>query len=110
MQMVIGVRNFISVFLISIFLIPLNAQKITEAAWVDSVYQSLTDSQRIGQLFMIRAHSNKDAEHIADVEYLIRNYHVGGLCFFQGTPEKQLSLTNTFQAISKVRLLPTPNS
>ncbi len=104
-QMIIGVRKFISVFLVSIFFIPLNAQKLTETAWVDSVYQSLTDSQRIGQLFMIRAHSNKDAEHEADVEYLIRNYHVGGLCFFQGTPEKQLSLTNTYQAVSKVPLL-----
>ncbi len=73
---------------------------IREHQWVDSLYQTLSEDERLGQLFMIRAHSDKGAEHIAEVERLIRTYHVGGLCFFQGTPGKQAELTNRYQSLS----------
>jgi beta-glucosidase-like glycosyl hydrolase/CubicO group peptidase (beta-lactamase class C family) len=72
-----------------------------EAAWVDSVFRALTPEQRIGQLFMLRAHSDKDETYEADVEQLIRKFQPGGLCFFQGTPEKQAELTNRYQEASK---------
>ncbi|MBR9919819.1 MAG: serine hydrolase [Bacteroidetes bacterium] len=73
--------------------------------WVDSVYDSMTDAERVGQLFMVRAHSDKGPEHARQLEKLIRTYHLGGLCFFQGTPEKQAEMTNHFQLISKTPLL-----
>lgn len=72
-----------------------------EQEWVDNIFNSMTQDERIGQLFMIRAHSNKGAEHEAAVERLIKDYHVGGLCFFQGTPEKQIQLINRFQSHAK---------
>jgi beta-N-acetylhexosaminidase len=76
-----------------------------EDRWVDSVFQVLSVDERFGQLFMIRAHSDKGPEHVAEVEKLIREYHVGSLCFFQGTPEKQVALTNRYQAISRIPLM-----
>ncbi len=76
-----------------------------EARWVDSVYQSMSFEQQLGQLFMIRAHSDRGADHIAEVEKLIRQYHVGGLCFFQGSPEKQLELTNRYQGSVQLPLM-----
>ncbi len=76
-----------------------------EAAWVDSVYASMSFEEQLGQLFMIRAHSNLGADHVAQVEKLIKEYHVGGLCFFQGTPEKQVELTNRYQQMTKLPLL-----
>ncbi|HMO40808.1 MAG TPA: glycoside hydrolase family 3 N-terminal domain-containing protein [Saprospiraceae bacterium] len=76
-----------------------------EQRWVDSLYNTMTEDERLGQLFMIRAHSDKGPEHIAQVEKLIRTYHVGSLCFFQGTPEKQVELVNQYQALSKVPLM-----
>lgn len=76
-----------------------------EDRWVDSVFNALGDEQRIAQLFMIRAHSDKGPEHVAYVESLIREYQVGSLCFFQGTPEKQAELTNRYQAISPLPLM-----
>ncbi|THH39453.1 glycoside hydrolase family 3 N-terminal domain-containing protein [Neolewinella litorea] len=76
-----------------------------EKRWVDSVYQSMSEDQRLGQLFMIRAHSDLGPDHVASVERQIRDYHVGGLCFFQGTPEKQLELTNRYQALSGLPLM-----
>jgi len=69
-------------------------------SWVDSVYNSLSDRERIGQLFMIRAHSNLGLDHIKQVEKQIADYHIGGLCFFQGTPEKQLELSIAYQKLS----------
>ncbi|WP_116108008.1 glycoside hydrolase family 3 N-terminal domain-containing protein [Lewinella sp. IMCC34191] len=76
-----------------------------EQRWVDSVYSSMNEDQRLGQLFMIRAHSDLGPDHVAEVVKQIEDYHVGGLCFFQGTPEKQLELTNQYQAISDLPLM-----
>ncbi len=69
-------------------------------AWVDSVYQSMNEDERLGQLFMVRAHSNLGPEHQRQVEKLIREEHVGGLIFFQGTPERQALLTNHYQELA----------
>jgi len=44
-------------------------------------------------------------DHIANVKKLIKEDHVGSMCFFQGTPEKQLELTNEYQALAKVPLI-----
>ena len=71
-----------------------------EAGWVDSVFNTLSLDERIGQLFMIRAHSTLGPEFEQKVADEIRQYHVGGLCFFQGTPEHQAELTNRYQALS----------
>ncbi len=85
--------------------LPESAKNAAEKHWVDSIFQQLTVKQKIAQLIMIRAHSDKGADHIAQVEDLIKKYEVGGLCFFQGTPTKQISLVNQYQSISKVPLL-----
>ena len=69
-------------------------------AWVDSLYNTMDEDERLGQLFMIRAHSDKGPDHIADVEAQIKKYKVGGLCFFQGTPEKQVELINRYQKLA----------
>lgn len=69
-------------------------------AWADSMYQSMSLEEKLGQLFIIRAHSNLGASHEATVEQLIQKYKVGGLCFFQGTPERQVQLINRFQSVS----------
>lgn len=76
-----------------------------EAQWVDSVFDALSPDERLGQLFMLRAHSDKDAAYEQGVEDLIRQYRPGGLCFFQGTPERQAELTNRYQAASRVPLM-----
>jgi len=76
-----------------------------EDRWVDSVFQSLDADERIGQLFMIRAHSDLGPDHIAKVKEQIRKYKVGSLCFFQGTPEKQAQLINEYQTLSELPLM-----
>lgn len=78
---------------------------IPDSVWVDSVFNQLTIDERIGQLFMIRAHSNKDTAYYAEIEKQILQYKVGGICFFQGGPVQQAQLTNRWQKISKVPML-----
>ncbi len=73
--------------------------------WVDSIMQAMTIEQKIGQLFMMPAYSNKDAKHEIYIDRLIKKYHIGGLIFFQGTPSKQAEMTNRFQTLSEVPLL-----
>jgi beta-N-acetylhexosaminidase len=75
-----------------------------EKKWVDSVYQTMSLDQKLGQLFMISAYSNKDSVHVNSVEKLIVEHNVGGVIFFQGGPVRQANLTNRFQSKSKVPL------
>jgi beta-N-acetylhexosaminidase len=75
--------------------------------WADSVFNSLTDDQRIAQLMVVRAHSNLGADHVQKVINDIRKYNIGALCFFQGGPVRQANLTNYYQGIAKTPLLIT---
>lgn len=79
--------------------------KTPEDQWVDSVYRSMDLSERIGQLFMIRAHSNLGPDHVQAITRQIEKYKVGGLCFFQGTPARQIQLVNQYQSLSDLPLL-----
>ncbi len=78
---------------------------LTQEQWVDSVFNSLTEEERIAQLIMIRAHSNKTRQYHEKIANTIRNQKVGGLCFFQGGPIRQINLINYYQDISKAPLL-----
>jgi len=76
-----------------------------EKKWVDSIYNTLTFDERIGQLFMVSAYSNKDSVHVKAIDKLIQENKVGGLIFFQGGPVRQAKLTNRFQSKSRIPLL-----
>ena len=77
----------------------------TDTVWVNQMMSSLTLDQRIAQLFMVAAYSNKGKSHQEEIENLISNYHIGGLMFMQGGPIRQLRLTNTYQSLSKTPLM-----
>lgn len=74
-------------------------------AWVDSVYAGLTVDQKIGQLLMVAAYSNRDATHEAELKRLVVEKHVGGLIFFQGGPARQVQMINRLQAAAKIPLM-----
>jgi beta-glucosidase-like glycosyl hydrolase/CubicO group peptidase (beta-lactamase class C family) len=82
---------------------------ITREEWVEIQFQQLTFEERIGQLFMVAAYSNKEGEqhqkHQALIENLIKQYNIGGLIFFQGDSISQAKLTNQYQSITKTPLL-----
>lgn len=72
--------------------------------WVDSVFNSMNFEDRLGQLFMVAAYSNKDQKHKDAIAKLIREQKLGGLIFFQGGPVRQAHLTNYYQSISSTPL------
>ncbi len=85
---------------------PLQAKdSVNQKKWVDSLMQKMTLDQKIGQLFMLAAYSNKDKQHINFIKSAIKNHQIGGLIFMQGTPNKQAILTNEYQKISNIPLL-----
>lgn len=75
-----------------------------ETNWVDSIYNKMSLREKVGQLFMISAYSNKDSIHTNQVNTLIQDYKVGGVIFFQGGPVRQAKLTNQYQSKAKVPL------
>ncbi len=72
--------------------------------WVDSIYNGLSFDEKLGQLFMVAAYSNKDNYHVNAIDKLITENKIGGLIFFQGGPLRQAKLTNRYQAKSKIPL------
>lgn len=73
--------------------------------WVDSVYSTMSEEERIGQLFMVAAYSGGEKANAGDIEKLLQARQIGGVIFMQGTPEAQAKLTNQWQASSPVKLL-----
>ena len=45
--------------------------------WVDSVYATMNLDERIGQLFMVAAYSNKDTVHFNAIDKLITENKIG---------------------------------
>ncbi|WP_034044658.1 glycoside hydrolase family 3 N-terminal domain-containing protein [Wocania ichthyoenteri] len=73
--------------------------------WVDSVYNSLTLKEKVGQLYMIMIFSNQDKKTKNANIKLIQDHKLGGVIYSLGGPVKQAKLNNELQAMSKVPLL-----
>ena len=82
----------------------IQAQKMSEKKWVRKQFSALNLTEKIGQLMVIRAHSNWSQNKIDSISNLIQQYNVGGLCFFQGGPVRQALQTNAYQSIAKTPL------
>lgn len=88
-----------------------NAQQPSQAAlrWADSVLATLNESQRIGQLMMVRM-SSVDASgtrvtfYENEVREAVVKYNIGSVCLFQGGPLKQAMVINNLQQIAKTPL------
>lgn len=89
--------------------------------WAMELLQSLTLEEKIGQLFVVAASSSNNpfTESLAStkgmmpynfdpnyIKALIAQYHIGGILFLgTSTPERQMLLTQEFNAIAKIPLL-----
>jgi len=76
--------------------------------WADSVFNTLSDDQRIAQLMVLRESSyTKDGPVYYDslIADAITKYNIGGICLFQGGPVQQAKFINYFQSIAKTPLM-----
>jgi beta-N-acetylhexosaminidase len=76
-----------------------------QTRWVDSVFNTLSNEQRIAQLFMVAAYSNLDMKHVRQIKELVTDYHIGGLIWMQGGPARQGQLATYYQKSAKTPLL-----
>lgn len=77
----------------------------SEHAWVDSVFNTLNDRDKVAQLFMVRAHSNLGQRYIDSVAAVVKREQLGGIVLFQGGPARHAQVINRYQQLSKVPLL-----
>jgi len=92
---------FLLVFLL--FSLVVKAQS-DEERWVDSVYNSMTVEQRVGQLINVRANWPNQS-YIADIQELIRKYNIGGVTFFRTDAAPLLSQVNRWQAMAQTPMM-----
>lgn len=95
-------RYILIFILFSVVSVAQKKSNLSQEAWVDSVYNQLSFDEKVGQLFMVAAYSNKDEAHNKSIDKLVEENKIGGLIFFQGGPVRQAKLTNRYQAKSKV--------
>ncbi|NCO63252.1 MAG: serine hydrolase [Flavobacteriales bacterium] len=84
-------------------LISLNAK--AQEKWVDSVYNSLTLKEKVGQLYTIQVFSKQDEATKKIIIDLIKDYQIGGVIYSKGDPVSQANLDNELQKLSKIPLL-----
>ncbi|MFW5878014.1 MAG: glycoside hydrolase family 3 protein, partial [bacterium] len=84
---------------------PVPAIFTSDTLWVDSVLQSMTLEEKIGQLIMVDAYSRMGKVHEENLIHLIKKYHIGGIVFFKGGPHRQAMLTNRLQEETTIPLL-----
>src|SRR5690606_22622130 len=77
----------------------------SEHAWVDSVFRTLTNRDKVAQLFMVRAHSNLGQRYIDSVAGVVQREQLGGIVLFQGGPRRHAEVINRYQLLSRVALL-----
>ncbi|MDT0642731.1 glycoside hydrolase family 3 N-terminal domain-containing protein [Zunongwangia sp. F363] len=110
------IKPAVVVILAAVFFnLQLNAQDTTlvqpeflqyqNSKWVDSVMEALTPKERIAQLIMVAAYSNRGEKHKKEILELIKEQKIGGLIFFQGDPKSQVELMNDYQQAAEVPLL-----
>jgi len=77
----------------------------TQHAWVDSVFNTLSQRDKVAQLFMVRAHTNLGQRYIDSVADVLQREQLGGIVLFQGGPVRHAQAINRYQQLSKVPLL-----
>ena len=83
----------------------LSEDPIKQQQWVDSLYNSMSLAERIGQLYMVQVMSENSDKVNNKVVDLIKKQHIGGVIYSNGGPVRQARLNNELQAASKIPLL-----
>ena len=83
----------------------LAADKEKMTQWVDSVFDTLSFDERIGQLFMVIADPSTDTRNMARLLTYVNELKIGGILYHKGDPVTQATVTNQLQNAARVPLL-----
>jgi len=78
--------------------------KVKMNHWVDSVFNSMSEDERIGQLFMFVANPASDNRNMQTLTRYVEELKIGGILFHRGGPVMQAEVTNRLQNKAKVPL------
>ncbi|MDR3268972.1 MAG: serine hydrolase [Tannerella sp.] len=81
-----------------------NAVQAEMNRWVDSVFNSMSEDERIGQLFMVVADPKSDVKNMQTLHEYITKVKIGGVLFQKGDPLTQADVTNRLQKDSRIPL------
>jgi len=73
--------------------------------WVDSVFNTLNTTEKIGQLFMVPVSASAEPSELEELERDVKNRQVGNVYFNSGSPVRQTKLTRQLQEEASVPLL-----
>src|SRR6218665_1272518 len=73
--------------------------------WVNKTYNSLSQDEKLGQLFIVAIYTNKDEAHINQIRNIVTNDKIGGLILMQDDATREINLVNEFQSRLKVPLM-----
>ena len=64
---------------------------LDQKKWVDSIYNSITLKEKIGQLFVPMVFSNRDSFHLKNTLDLVKRNQIGGVIFSKAALRLKLS-------------------
>ncbi|WP_419868897.1 glycoside hydrolase family 3 protein [Chryseobacterium sp. CT-SW4] len=106
---------YTSLFLFSLFSLQLSAQyqpkDITQTemnkanTWVNKTYNSLSQDEKLGQLFIVALYTNKGEAYINEIRNIVAKDKIGGLILMQEDAAREITLVNEFQQKSRVPLM-----
>jgi beta-glucosidase-like glycosyl hydrolase len=73
--------------------------------WVDKTYKTLSQDEKLGQLFIVALYTNKGENEINNVRNIVLNDKIGGLILMQDDAAREITLVNEFQQKSKIPLM-----
>lgn len=73
--------------------------------WVEEMYSSMSQKDKLGQLFIVALYTNKGEDYIQNVRNIVENEQIGGLILMQDDAAREINLVNEFQRKSKVPLM-----
>jgi beta-N-acetylhexosaminidase len=83
---------------------PVDAQD-RKNIWVDSVLQTLSLPEKIGQLFMVPVPANLNATQATALAAKVKTFGIGGIYITRGGPVSEARLANHLQKVTKIPLL-----
>ncbi|MGC4037929.1 MAG: glycoside hydrolase family 3 N-terminal domain-containing protein [Chitinophagaceae bacterium] len=102
---------FASFFLYSFISFGQYKSQLSRQQWIDSVFKTLNDDEKIAQLMVLRTTALIDrktmtiAYYDTSVAAAIQKYNIGAVCLFQGQVSWQANMINRLQSLAKTPLM-----
>lgn len=81
------------------------AAQNAKSRWVDSVFNTLTASEKVGQLFMVSVSSYATPTQKQTYLDMVKKHNVGSMLITRGDPKSHSQMVNNLQAAAQVPIL-----